>query len=315
MTTIAAPSGSVQRPFDPESDVVLIRDFIATLVSQVGQNLALHIGDWLWQLHLREDRLPAAREDLRIWTGHDGTIQGFCWFRSNHMEIQVDPAASPHGEIEREMLAWALARQEADPDGARADLLADAFEHDARKIAILTDLGFRVTDDDRYDIFRQTLNAQPVHGAVPVGAEVRSVDPDRDLDDRVAIHQEVWHPSKITATSYAAVRAAPGYLPELDLIAVAPDGMIAAYCTCWYDPVNRIGEFEPVGARAAYRRQGYGLAIMHEGLRRLQRLGATEAIVLSSATNTASYGLYSRSGFTAAGQYHSYVRPASAGRP
>jgi mycothiol synthase len=315
MTTIAGPSGSVQRPFDPQSDVVLIRDFIAKLVSQVGQNLALHIGDWLWQLHLREDRLPAARENLRIWTGHGGTIQGFCWFRSNHLEIQVDPAASPSGEIEREMLAWAHDRQEAGPDGARADLMADAFEHDARKIGILTDLGFRVTDFDRYDLFRQELNAQVAQATVPTGAEVRAVDPDRDLDDRVAIHREVWHPSKLTASAYAAVRAAPGFLPELDLIAIAPDGTIAAYCTCWYDPVNRIGEFEPVGARAAYRRQGYGLAIMHEGLRRLQRLGATEAIVLSSATNAASYGLYSRSGFTAAGQYHSYVRPASKDGP
>lgn len=303
--------GFKQRRFDPASDVVGIRDFIAGLVSRIGQDRVLHIGDWLWQLHLREDRLPAAREDLRIWTDNDGTIQGFCWLQSNRMEIQVDPAASPNGEIEREMLAWALARQAASSDGPPADLTADAFEHDARKISILNNLGFRVTAGDCYDLFRQDLRSSRVLPVVPPAAVVRAVEIDRDLEDRVAIHRDVWHPSRLTAASYAAVRATPGFLPELDLVAAAPDGRIAAYCTCWYDPVNRIGEFEPVGTRERYRRQGYGLAVMLEGLRRLKDQGATEAVVFSSATNAASFGLYTRSGFTVVGQYLSYDRPGN----
>lgn len=301
-----------QRQFDPSSDVVRIRDFIAGLVSTVGQTRALHIGDWLWQLHLREDRLPAARDDLRIWTDDTGQILGFCWFRSDGIEIQVYPAASSAGEIEREMLTWALSRQVADATGTTPQLAADAFEHDERKIAILTDLGFQITEEDRYDLFRHDVRSQQFNVTAPPGAEVRAVDIDQDLEDRVAIHREVWDPSRFSVTSYAAVRAAPGFLPELDLVAVAPDGTIAAYCICWYDPLNRIGEFEPVGARDCFRRQGYGLALMHEGLRRFQDLGAQEVIVLSSATNAASYGLYSRSGFTVAGQYHSYARPAGA---
>lgn len=298
------------RQFDPGSDIVLIRDFIASLVSRVGQELVMHIGDWLWQLHLREDRLPAARDNLRIWAGEDGQILGFCWFKMNHMEFHVDPNTSPAGEIEREMLAWAISRQAVDKDESGTELFADAFERDARKISILTDLGFRVTSEDRYDFFRQNLRSGRFEVSVPSGAVVRAVDFDREMEDRVAIHREVWHPSRFTAKSYAAVRAAPGFMPELDLVAVAPDGSIAAYCICWYDPVNRIGEFEPVGARERFRRQGYGLAIMHEGLRRLQAIGATDAIVLSSATNSASHGLYSQSGFTVEGQYHSYARPA-----
>ncbi len=298
----------IQRQFEPGPDVVRIRDFIARMVNQAGQDQFMHIGDWLWQLHLREDTLPAARENLRIWTDDDGQILGFCWLKAGGMEIQVDAAASPAGEIEREMLAWAISRQAPEADGSPSELLADAFERDARKVAILTDLGFRNTGGDRYDFFRQDLGARQFDVKVPSGATVRAVDIDRDLEDRVAIHREVWHPSRFTAASYAAVRAAPGFVPDLDLVAVAPDGAIAAYCICWYDPVNRIGEFEPVGARERFRRQGFGLAVMHEGLRRLQHLGATEAVVFSVATNAASHGLYARSGFKVDGQYHTYVR-------
>ncbi len=298
------------RQFNPDSDVVRIRDFIAKLVFRIGQDQVMHIGDWLWQLHLREDKLPAARDNFRIWTDDTDQVQGFCWLQSGRIEIQVDPAASPAGEIEREMLAWAVSRQAIEAGDSSRELSAEAHERDTRKISILTDLGFRVTDEDRYDFFRQDLRSRQLEVSNPNGAVVRAVDIDRDLDDRVAIHREVWHPSRFTAASYAAVRAAPGFIPELDIVAVAPDGTIAAYCICWYDPLNRIGEFEPVGARERFRRQGYGLAVMHEGLRRLRSLGATEAIVFSSATNAASHGLYSRSGFVVDGQYHAYARPA-----
>ena len=155
-------------------------------------------------------------------------------------------------------------------------------------------------------------DSQQFDVTAPPGAVVRAVDIDRDwkIASR-SIARSGTRPD-LRRHPTAAVRAAPGFLPDLDLVAVAPDGTIAAYCICWYDPVNRIGEFEPVGARERFRRQGYGLALMHEGLRRLQDLGAQEVIVLSSATNAASYGLYSRSGFTVAGQYHSYARPAGA---
>src|SRR5215203_2038689 len=149
-----------QRQFDAGSDIVLIRDFIAQLVSLLGQARVMHIGDWLWQLHLREDKLPAARDNLRIWTDDADNIQGFCWLQSGRMEIQVDPAASPAGEIEHEMLAWAVPRQAIEAGDGSRELSAEAHERDTRKVSILTDLGFRITNEDRYDFFRQDLRSR-----------------------------------------------------------------------------------------------------------------------------------------------------------
>jgi ribosomal protein S18 acetylase RimI-like enzyme len=78
---------------------------------------------------------------------------------------------------------------------------------------------------------------------------------------------------------------------------VAPDGGLAAYCICWYDPISRSGEFEPVGARPTYRRQGYGRAVVIEGLRRLRALGAETAIVFSHGGETPANRLYAACGF------------------
>lgn len=101
----------------------------------------------------------------------------------------------------------------------------------------------------------------------------------------------------------------PGYEQELDLVAVAPDGTIAAYVNGWTDPVNRIGDFGPVGTRAAYRRQGLGRAVLLEALRRMRERGMNRVCVSTGEANTPARRLYEAIGFRIVNGYHQYVKP------
>ena len=69
------------------------------------------------------------------------------------------------------------------------------------------------------------------------------------------------------------------YRRDLDLVVVAPEGELAAFCTIWYDDVTRNGYFEPVGTSPSYQRKGLGKAIMSEGLRRLKNMDSVHATV------------------------------------
>jgi GNAT superfamily N-acetyltransferase len=71
----------------------------------------------------------------------------------------------------------------------------------------------------------------------------------------------------------------PLYRRDLNIVAIAPDGELAAFCTAWYDDVTRTGHFEPVGTAPEHQRRVLGKAVMCEALRRLKRMGATRAIV------------------------------------
>jgi ribosomal protein S18 acetylase RimI-like enzyme len=95
---------------------------------------------------------------------------------------------------------------------------------------------------------------------------------------------------------YANVQRAPLYRRDLDLVAVAPDGELAAFCTLWFDDVTRTAAFEPVGTHPAHQRRGLGKAVMTEGLRRIQQLGATLATV--DSYSAAAGALYESLGFT-----------------
>jgi ribosomal protein S18 acetylase RimI-like enzyme len=95
---------------------------------------------------------------------------------------------------------------------------------------------------------------------------------------------------------YRNVQRAPLYRRDLDLVAVAPDGELAGFCTAWLDDLTRVGAFEPVGTAPAHRRRGLGKALLCEGLRRLEWLGATTVHV--GSYDEPAHALYASVGFT-----------------
>ena len=88
-----------------------------------------------------------------------------------------------------------------------------------------------------------------------------------DLAERVAIHRDVWEPSRVTESSYRGVMVEWPYRGSLDCVVEAPDGRFAAYCLVWPDDENRVGELEPVGVREEFRRRGLGAAVCTFALR------------------------------------------------
>ena len=129
---------------------------------------------------------------------------------------------------------------------------------------------------------------------MPEGLRYRTVEPG-DLSERVAIHRDVWAPSRVTETSFANVQAAWPYRASLDCVLEAPDGRFAAYALMWPDDENGVGELEPVGVRDEFRRRGLGAAVCTFALRRLHEEGGRQAIVYCASD--AACALYESIGF------------------
>jgi mycothiol synthase len=79
----------------------------------------------------------------------------------------------------------------------------------------------------------------------------------------------------------------PGFRSDLDLVVSTPELAFASFCLVWLS--GGVGYFEPVGTRAAFRRQGLGRAVILEGFRRLGALGAHTAMVYSGTKNREFY--------------------------
>ncbi len=263
-----------------------------------------HLGDVIWQL-FRAD--VGATASVRLWEDGDGNLRGFAMPDNGVVVLQMHPATRGDDRLEDAMLAWAEAACREQPrDGATPVLETDAFDDDTQRLAVLTRRGYeRVADGPTLLRFHQPLGMPPPAPQLPRGFTVRHVV-EADFAERVALHREVWTNSRVTVESYRRMRAVMGYLPDLDIVAAAPDGTLASYCICWYDSESRTGLYEPVGTRPAFRGQGIGKAVIVEGLRRLRAHGARLAIVQTYEGNSAAIRLYTSAGFRLVSRDHTY---------
>jgi ribosomal protein S18 acetylase RimI-like enzyme len=295
------------RAYSGDVDRDRMRDLIVIASADARPNY-WHVGDLLWGLYQNTVFDPFA--NIRLWEGDEGELRGFAWFSPpSALEWEVDPRFAIDAALEEQILAWGAARRRElleEGDDERL-FLTSARDDDPEKIALLTRHGF--ARDNYYMLNMRRDLEQPIPDlAPPAGFAVRHVGGEAEWAARVETHREVWRPSKVTLEAYRRLRVAPGYIPELDLVAVAPDGSLASYCICWLDEANRTGEFEPVGTRPAFRGQGIGKAVMLEGLRRLKAHGAQTAIVYSVGDNIASIGLYTSVGFQTLTRYYYYSK-------
>ena len=135
----------------------------------------------------------------------------------------------------------------------------------------------------------------------PTAWRVSRVDPDRDLENVVAIEQESF-----LAPWTAAMFAREVEHPEVShLFLVRTDGGSAAgYCSVWVilDELH----INNVAVRAAHRRRGAARALLDHVFREACRLGARRATLEVRRSNVAARELYSTLGFVEAGVRQGY---------
>lgn len=283
------------RDFFGVEDLPTITNFFDEARALVGHDKGfLHAGDVWWRYGQYEPEL----HQIRLWFEADQLI-GLGWVLSgSFLEIHLHPmlADAVHDIVAREILDWAARVCEAE---VRTTSALD----NTRLIAVLESSGL-VQDDTEmpnYLLYLLDLNNPFPDVELPNGFQARHVLED-EFEERVSVHRDAFDPSKFTLQRYARVRSMPGYRPELDLVVSTPQNQFAAYCIVWLS--NGVGEFEPVGTREAFRRQGLGRAVMLEGLKRLKALGAHLATVYSKPKNRA---FYESCGFVVVNTWQDYL--------
>jgi ribosomal protein S18 acetylase RimI-like enzyme len=200
-------------------------------------------------------------------------------------------------ELEEEMLTLAEEQLAAiTPDNTRK-LCVWAPDQDLLRQGILARRGYAKDHPDEHQ-WRRRLDGEPTAMPIAPGYTIRSLGDGLELLERCYASGLGFHDGDIQVAVenradpawYRNIQTAPLYRRDLDLVAIAPDGAIAAFCTVWFDDVTRSGYFEPVATVPAHRRRGLGKALLTEGLRRLRRLGATVASV--SGYSPAANALY-----------------------
>jgi mycothiol synthase len=296
MTTTTA--NLTMRRYRDEEDYWRIRNFLRQVFLLNG----LHQYSWpvgrldYWRWHGIEncDACDSIASVIFIWETEDGEIAAVLHPESRgEVFLQVDPRLRTP-ELEEEMLDVA---EEHLVHPERKRLWAFAHTDDDLRQEVLTRRGFtKVTRPQAVEHQHRRWLDGPIPAVQPPpGYTVRSLGEVDELPSRSWASWRAFHPDEPDEAYegwewYHNIQRQPLYRRDLDIVAVAPDGEIASFCTIWYDDVTRSAMYEPVGTVPEHQQRGLGKAILTEGLHRVKRMGVVMAFV--SGFSPAANALY-----------------------
>jgi mycothiol synthase len=252
---------------------------------------------------------------IRHWEGqvyHYSNINSFSQKLSQLWEIDGKLIAFAHSEydgsvflqlmpfypeIEETMLSWAQENLSISKDGCRT-LETWAYEDDERRRNLLLAAGF-----EQKAFFMNCRSCTAIGTiplvALPKGYHIRGMKRNQaDCEAMAALLNAAFQRNFHTPQEYANFQTAPHYRPEFDLVAIAPDGTIAANAQLTLVLENGYAEFEPVCTHPEHQRKGLARALMAEGLQILKTQAIQKVYVDAAGDNPASNALYEQMGFT-----------------
>jgi ribosomal protein S18 acetylase RimI-like enzyme len=310
-----SPDGSfTSRLYQTEDDFLQMQAMLMEGRAQTNDWHYPHLGDLIFWFFMVLCHLDP-REFIRLWHATDGKLIAYAILGEDpSFDCQVLPEYEYIG-IEADALAWAEAKinllKQRDAQAWSGQIVSGSRQDDARRISFLEEHGFHQGGEFSEVNMLCLLDGPIPDASVPAGYQVHSLANAEQISDRAAAHREVWHPwtvGNITGDDYARFMHLPGYDPQLDVVAVASDGTIAAYVNGWIDPLNHIGDFGPVGARPAYRQQGLTRAVLLECMRRMQVLGMHRVSVSTGVSNEPAIRLYQSVGFKVVNKYLEFTK-------
>jgi mycothiol synthase len=291
------------RPYRSEDDYWRIRVFLREVsLLNDRHDYAWSLLRWdYWRWHVNENIFKLDLPDvISLWES-DGQIVAMLNPDSpGEAFFQVHPAFREE-ELISEMLDVAETKLPSTKDDGQKELIVWVNADDDLTKSLFSERGY-VRSKFLAEHMRRRFFTTPLPAPVPpAGYTVRALGDEDELPARSWLSWKVFHPDEPDENYqgwewYKNVQRVPLYRRDLDIVAVAPDGELAAFCTVWFDDVTRTAIFEPVGTHPEHQKRGLGKAVMTEGLRRAERLGATLATV--SSYGKAAHALYESMGFT-----------------
>lgn len=279
-------TGLVLRPYQSEDDYWSIRAFLREVYLRnhrrdVGWQ-ASRFDYWRWHMIENVGVVDSLEKAVFLWETETGHLAAVLNANNQTEAILTIHPDYQTPELEEDMID--VAEQNFGIPGRRLFV----FVHDltASRKAILRRRGYAETDGLPEHQWRRDLTTPLPDVLTPDGYAVRPIGDtgSGEWHGRSWVLWRAFHPDEPDEAyegwewSLNWLRS-PLYRRDLDIIAVAPDDQVVAYCVLWYDDVTRTGLFDPVAVMPEHQRRGLGRAIMIEAMRRARNMGATLATV------------------------------------
>jgi ribosomal protein S18 acetylase RimI-like enzyme len=247
-------------------------------------------------------------ENVRLWVDQRGALIGYAVLQTPWQTL--DLVAGAHAAlIDPPAIVWAVerARAIAAAQEQPVPLFVDVREEAVERAALLRRAGFAARGASVLYLSRRLDDLIPVP-QLPLGFALRPLAGPGEVAEYVRVHRAAFDSHMMTIAWRRRTLELAEYIPELDIVAVAPDGRIAAFCLCWLSPARRVGQIDPIGVDPQFHRLGLAAAVLFDGLWRLQAHGAEIAQVAVYSDDQPACALFAAAGFRISERATTYAR-------
>jgi mycothiol synthase len=281
-----------------DNDLPHLQAALAGWIQEAGDCGYCHVGELVDQIYKElHGKLPR-HELVQIWEDESGIIGIATYLFDNAFAVYTSPSyrGTAH-EIEMLQAATKTTRQSMQKMGStETSVIMDVWDCDETRKKLLRHLGF-----EEYKLWgyyqERSLSVPIPESKLPDNFTIRTCTLD-DIERYIVAYNSAFNASWSPDDYREAVMKKVGYDPQHIIVAVAPDGQFAAFTMIWFDDLNKVGLFEPVGTHRDFHRQGLGRALMLHCLHQMKARGMETAKVGHDAENLAAQSLYQSIGFT-----------------
>ncbi len=290
------------RPYRDQFDLDAMRSLLVRGRKANNGTYYIHCGDLNWWLYYP----PLERDywsDIHLWDDPEHPRQLLGWALISADWVGFDVYVQPElrsSERAMEMYQWAETKacEIAHQCGKKASHVLWIRHDDQVMDRHLRQQGYRLGKGMVHLVRNLDKKIPPVEKNE--GFLVRECEGEPEVERRARAQYGAFGssaPLEQYLKRFRKFMRSPVYDHNLDIVAVAADGQIGAFCIVWMDQVNQVGLFEPVGTHPDYQRKGLGRAVVLKGLSRLSERRMKQAIVSTYEDNVAAIKLYESVGF------------------
>jgi mycothiol synthase len=243
-----------------------------------------HRNDYPNRVDLEEAFASAiVRKNIRLWFDDRLPIAWVYVDNFNNLVLELDLQYAV--QIGVDIIEWAeacirrnLSRKQ------KGTLYANCREDYAERIAFLKQYGFSQMEETTITLIRPLSMAISDPELLP-GFVIRPLLGNQEAEAVAAMHRASLGTEYMTTENRLIIMSTSRYDPTLDLVAVAPDGSIAANCICSVNPQTGIGFTDPISTHPQFQRMGLARALLLTGLILLKERGMTYARLGTSGEN------------------------------
>jgi ribosomal protein S18 acetylase RimI-like enzyme len=264
------------------------------------------------------------KRNLHLWRDNKGKLVGFGQLFISEENEQIegylyfDVHPTQQGVLEAEILQWSEERlREVGKRSPLIKLRTRSRENRSLRQVLLEKQDF--TTERRFLTMACSLNQPFSSSKLPTDFTLQQLSSEGDIKAWVEMFNgsfiDHWDHHELSIATVSSWLKNPHYKPELNWVAVAPDGTFAAFCVGYINQEENArtgrkeGWIKLLGTRRGFRKLGLGRSILLTCIKQLQAANIEQVkLGVDAQSLTSATRLYQGVGFEAVNTWLSYIK-------